>query len=285
VILYEMLTGRPPHHSPTPIETLTLVRQREPVAPRQLQPKVPRSLETIALTCLRKDPTKRYSDAKALADDLERFLSGNLILTPRISVPEVVYGWAKRPRGLVGLVAFITISWLAAFRVFTWRDGATPHRSHSELRRMNLTLPHATTVHEPETIIQADGSIRMGAASAIIQGDSLRFETPFGNLGFWHSCDDRAVWSFRVEEPATFILSLDYSCPDALAGNSFEVRVGDIMVRGVVPSTGAFSTYRLRPIGELTLPAGTHRLEILAVGPIRGALFDLRAVTLVRRHD
>ncbi|MHC5544204.1 serine/threonine-protein kinase, partial [Singulisphaera rosea] len=76
VILYEMLTGRPPHQSTSALETLTLVREKEPVPPREIQPRLSRDLETIVLKCLRKEPTRRYGDAKGLADDIDRYLAG-----------------------------------------------------------------------------------------------------------------------------------------------------------------------------------------------------------------
>ncbi|HZO85509.1 MAG TPA: serine/threonine-protein kinase, partial [Verrucomicrobiae bacterium] len=48
-ILYHLLAGRPPFQAKTPIETLRLVVDREPVSPRSLSPKADRDLETIAL--------------------------------------------------------------------------------------------------------------------------------------------------------------------------------------------------------------------------------------------
>ena len=89
-------TGRPPHHSSTSIETLKLVREQEPVPPRQIQPRLPRDLETIVLKSLRKEPSKRYADARSLAEDLERFLAGEPILARRISRLERAYLWARR---------------------------------------------------------------------------------------------------------------------------------------------------------------------------------------------
>ena len=52
--LYCLLTGRPPFQAASVIETIDLVRTGEPAPPRSLVPGLPRDLETIVVTCLRK---------------------------------------------------------------------------------------------------------------------------------------------------------------------------------------------------------------------------------------
>ena len=60
VILYEMLTGRPPFLSGSPVDVLRQVLSEPHVPPRQLRRNLPRDLEAICQRCLEKDPRRRY---------------------------------------------------------------------------------------------------------------------------------------------------------------------------------------------------------------------------------
>ena len=76
-ILYHMITGHPPFR--TAMEALVCVLEQDPVPPRAMNRRVPRDLNVICMKCLNKGPSDRYGSARELADDLQRFLHGDLI--------------------------------------------------------------------------------------------------------------------------------------------------------------------------------------------------------------
>ena len=124
VILYELLTGRPPHQGATVLDTLQQVRSQEPVAPRALAPKTPRDLNTICLKCLHKEASRRYASARALADDLGAFLESRPIAARPVGLPErVVMAARRRPlvASLIAAICLITVLGLAA-GVYQWRQ-------------------------------------------------------------------------------------------------------------------------------------------------------------------
>jgi serine/threonine protein kinase len=110
--LYAALTGRPPFLGGSVINVLNAVIHEEPPRPSVLRPEVDRSLETICLTCLAKEPVERYASAQELADDLGRYLRHEPIRARPPSLSERVAKWTRRNRALalgVGMTAAVAL--------------------------------------------------------------------------------------------------------------------------------------------------------------------------------
>lgn len=99
-VLYKLLTGRPPFHGPSDLETINSIVAVDPVSIRSLQPRVPLDLVTICHKSLEKNPARRYATAAALADDLRRFLTDQPILARPLSPLERSWRWVRRHPGL-----------------------------------------------------------------------------------------------------------------------------------------------------------------------------------------
>jgi hypothetical protein len=114
VVLYELLTGELPFRGLTRM-LLARTPSEQPRLPRQLNPGLPRDLETICLKCLAKEPSRRYPTAGALAVDLRRWLTGEPIFARPVGRAERIWLWAKRNRtaalaGALGAAALAAVT-------------------------------------------------------------------------------------------------------------------------------------------------------------------------------
>ena len=114
--LYQLLTGHPPFAGGTTYETIKLLLDTEPRQPRVLNRKIDRDLSTICLKCIEKDPKRRYSTARALAEDLEHWLKHEPIQARRTGILVRGKRWVRRnpttaiaALSLAGLVAAVGV--------------------------------------------------------------------------------------------------------------------------------------------------------------------------------
>ena len=142
-VLYTLLTGKAVFHADTPLETVRRVIEREPVAPRMLNPAVDRNLETICLKCLQKEPAKRYASAQALAEDLESWLRAEPIQARRATQAERIWLWCRRQpvrASLIGALALAVALGLSGV-IWEWnraRAGELRARQNAYAADMNL---------------------------------------------------------------------------------------------------------------------------------------------------
>jgi serine/threonine protein kinase/WD40 repeat protein/Tfp pilus assembly protein PilF len=108
VILYELLCGELPFRG-SKMMMLHQVLHEEPRPPRRLNDKIPRDLETICLKAMAKARDRRYQTARALAEDLRRFLAGEPIQARRVGSAERLWRWCRRNPMVATLAAAIVL--------------------------------------------------------------------------------------------------------------------------------------------------------------------------------
>jgi TolB-like protein/Tfp pilus assembly protein PilF/predicted Ser/Thr protein kinase len=151
-VLYQLLAGQPPFAGGATYETIKLLLDTEPRAPRLLNPKIDRDLSTICLKCLEKDPKRRYSSALAFTEDLERWLKHEPIHARPTGVIARGEKWVRRNPS-TALLAASLVALAAAAGWIIWK---------SELIRQPLTtgiavLPFENLSEQKENTAFADG--------------------------------------------------------------------------------------------------------------------------------
>jgi eukaryotic-like serine/threonine-protein kinase len=111
--LYDLLAGRPPFVAEHLWKVLSMVADEEPPPLGAVMKEVPGELETIVMKCLEREPSKRYESARALGDDLQRFLDGEPIQARRAALGYVLWKRAKKHK----LLALLTGAALVAAAV------------------------------------------------------------------------------------------------------------------------------------------------------------------------
>lgn len=109
--LYELLCFQPAVPGTDEKQILSAIMFQEPTAPRKLHRYVPEELETICLKSLEKSPNERYPTARALADDLRRYLNDIPIVARRPGLLQRARKFAKRNKALTtGAVAGVLLA-------------------------------------------------------------------------------------------------------------------------------------------------------------------------------
>lgn len=283
-ILYEALTGRPPFQAPDAFETLLRVLHCDPVPPSRLQPNVPRDLETICLTCLAKNPARRYADAEALANDLRCFLEGRPIAARAAGRWERLARWARRNPAAAGLAALVCFAPFAIAGTSGWllrqaeirAEIEADARRAVELRAADLAVDRALTQCEYGEVPLGLSGLEDAVAAIPAGGESLARAARFNRNAWSHY---RCVRRCAIEQEAE-VASVAFS-PDgdllATLDRAGVVRLWDPQNGrrlGVIEHPGGAASMAFRPSGGAELATsgtdGTAQRWKLPTGTVAG---------------
>ena len=228
-ILYELTTGKPPFCGETPLATLNLVAEYDPIAPRLLNPALDRDLETICLKCLEKDPKRRYESAESLADDLHRFTAGEPITARRVSVIGRAVKWCQRNRAMT-VFSSIFMALCGAFLMYSWYEAYKEKDLREQAERAEK---------------KADEQARSCEASAVSLGDAASpADTAPRRLRWLHA---------HPQRPAQLSLARKCACA---TGNGSSSRTACNRAWRSAPTTTVPSPSLIIPTASSSLPPG-----------------------------
>ncbi len=222
VTLYELLTQMPAHNGE---DRQTLMRQvinEEPIPPRKLNPAIPADLETIVMAAMAKSREERYASAQALAEDLDRFLTGKPTLARRPTLIDRAAKWARRHRPLVAVAAcaMVVVSLVSAVGLALLvkeqaRTSAALVESEKSSKEASANFQRAEEHFKQAR--EAVDQFGMGLAERLLEipgAESLRHDVLFNALKYYreflaHAGDDAelrqeiAVAHFKSADIAT----------------------------------------------------------------------------------
>ncbi|HHH31783.1 MAG TPA: hypothetical protein ENK57_26005, partial [Polyangiaceae bacterium] len=276
-MLFELLTGRPPHTGDKAIDVLHKVLDERPPRVLDVQPDAPRELAAIADRALLRDPSSRYPGAEALAAEIRAYQAGTQVHAYDYSGFETLRRFVSRHRAASVAVVSISLAILAATLVSYWRYSAerdagliTESRRQQAVERRDEAEAEVLQMRQAfasALLDRAEASLRASdpAAASIYAAGALVYDpdNPASPVYDPESRDPARLGRDRQRVSRAFSLSLD-----AEDARRF------VFVRRVA---GSSSDGSLSPSGRrIVFPAG-RRLIVEEVGSGERRSLDVRA--------
>jgi hypothetical protein len=172
--------------------------------------------------------------------------------------------------------------------VFSWKAAPT----EASVIEVVFDTPPVLPPDCPKSVPAGDGSVMLHAYQARTSGEKLRFEPQWSKntVGYWTVPTDYALWNLTIDQPGTYSVAVLQGCGAGQGGSDavITLRRGDDATRAELPfktiDTGHFQNFRWNHLGTIDISdGGEYELRIEAKRIANAALFDVRAIHLVRQ--
>lgn len=146
-ILYQCLSGSPPHDGDSNGEILRRVLQEPVRSLRARNPDVSVDLDNVVLKSLSRERQDRYATAGEFAADLRRFLRGEPVLARRASIFRRIRFWARKNPAFAALAALFVITTTTTLSAVVWlylgqRDALMEAETHREVALRTVAVAY-----------------------------------------------------------------------------------------------------------------------------------------------
>jgi WD40 repeat protein len=155
--LFFVLAGQPPYGSASATEMVDLAGAGREPDWRRIPAAVPPELRAIAKKAMAPTAALRYADGGALAADLRRFVTGNLVGAYDYGLAAKLVRFVRRHRAAVAVAAVsavlvVAIAVLAVRRIVSERDDANAARAHAQGAANRLLVQHARALADIDPV-------------------------------------------------------------------------------------------------------------------------------------
>jgi serine/threonine protein kinase/WD40 repeat protein len=222
--LFELLALRPAFEAEEWHALIRQMTQEEPRPLRQVDPTVPRDLDTIIHTAIAKDPKDRYATAAELRDELERFLSDRPIRSRPVSPLERYWRWCRR-NPLLALASSAACALVIAIAVVStvaaYRNGRLARQLKAQRDDANRNLIQAYTNEAEarrhgrragqrfEALDAIARAMRLARSAGLSEQD--RFQLRNQAIGAMGLSDMRVGWQVEVSDAEGHGFTVDSS--------------------------------------------------------------------------
>jgi serine/threonine protein kinase len=164
--LYCLLTGKPPQEGDDIGEVLRKVQRGEFPPPRQLDPSIDPVLEAVCKKAMATKPDDRYASARALIEDVERWMADEPVSAWREPLSRRVQRWARRSRPLVTAGAagvLVALAGLGAVLAVQRGANGVLAARNADLDRANTSLHEAIEQKEAANTALGEANDRVQA--------------------------------------------------------------------------------------------------------------------------
>ena len=183
VVLFELLTGSTPFRG-TATDVIDRIRREEVPLLSETHPHLPRALATICNRCLRLAPTRRYERIVDVAEDLDRFLSGQTILAKPVGwIESSLSSWKRHQLSRLAIAFGIAVVLCFAFFALI------PSKPHIPLARTPIEKWFASPTRPVNTLINLIGDASVEDLVALAHRNRSDIEPLLSRLEELHNSD------------------------------------------------------------------------------------------------
>jgi serine/threonine-protein kinase len=151
--LYAVLTGQPPYQGEDLLEQACGARV---VPARQRKRSVPAALEAVCARAMEKRPEDRYESARAVAEEVQRWLADEPVQAYREPPSERLRRWGRRHRSVVVTAVVLLAAGVVGLGIGLWAVGREQERTKAALARTQTAEAEAKASAEQAARAEAN---------------------------------------------------------------------------------------------------------------------------------